>query len=181
MSTQEIASVAVAAVLAFWILGAYNRLVRLRQTIASAYVQVEEVFRERHELLGRLIHSADSLLADTPEAVEAVDAARRQTRVAAEHALKRPLSVGRMASLVLTEQVLQTAVKRLLRLLNARPAPRGDADLRALLKELSSMQHRLSAARSGFNKTVLAYNRGAQQFPTRLVAAMFGFRVGGTL
>lgn len=181
MSAQAIATVAVLAVLAFWVLGAHNRLVRLRQTVAAAYAQVDEVLRERHELLGPLIEAGRGLLHDTPEAIDAIDAARSQTRVAAEHALKRPMSAGRMASLVLTEQVLQTAVRRLLTLVRARPTLRDAAVLRALLADLSTTQHRLSAARHGFNKTVLDYNRSVQQFPTRLVAALFGFRAGGTL
>lgn len=181
MSGSELAAIVAVAVLGFWILGAYNRLVRLRQDIAAAFAQVDAEFRLRHDLLAELVAAATAELNETPEAVAAVDAARLQARVAADRAVQRPASAGRIASLALAEQVLRTALRHLITLAKSRPALRGDAQLRAVLKQLSATQHRLTAARQGYNASVLVYNASAQQFPTRLVAAMFGFRAAGRL
>ena len=181
MSRNEIAALVGAAVIGFWMLGAYNRLVRLRQTLAAAFAQVDAQFRLRHDLLAELIEAAASGLADTPEAVATVEAARLQARIAADRAVPRPASAGRLASLALAEQVLRTALSRLIALVKTRPALRGDPKLRQVLKKLSTTQTQLSAARNAFNTTVLDYNRSMQQFPTRLVAAMFGFRAAGEL
>ena len=41
MSTGQILTLALAAVLVFWMLGAYNRLVRLRKAIGVAWAHVE--------------------------------------------------------------------------------------------------------------------------------------------
>ena len=181
MSTGEIAAIGTLAALAFWMLGAYNRLVRLRQAIVTAFAQVDLYFRQRHDLLAELIAASAEKLADAPEAAAAVDAARRQARVAAEHAAQRSVNAGRLASLVLAEQVLRSALSRLITLVKTRPAMRADPRLRAVTKELSTVQSRLSAARDGFNTTVLDYNRSMRQFPTRLVAAIFGFHAAGEL
>ena len=181
MSQEEIAVVVVVAVLGFWILGAYNRLVRLRQSLTAAFAPLDGLFRERDVLLVELLNLAAPLLPDAPEAIDAIDAARRQTRVAAEHALKRPVDAGPVASLALTEQLLHTAVTRLFTLVKARPAARTDPALRAQLKSLSTTQHRLSASRHAFNAVVRDHNVAVQQFPTRLVAAMFGFQTAGEL
>jgi LemA protein len=181
MSSLEIAVIAVAAVLGFWVLGAYNRLVRLRQTLATAFAQVDAQLRLRHELLAELIEAAAAELADTPEACAALEAARLQARIAADRAAHRPASAGRLASLGLAEQVLRTAASRLITLVKARPALRSDPKLREGLKKLSTTQTRLAAERHTFNAIVLDYNRSARQFPTRLVAAMFGFRAAGPL
>ncbi len=181
MTTNEIVAVVGLAVIAFWMLGAYNRLVLLRQAIAAAYAQLEIHSVRRHDLLAELIQAAAGELIDTPQALVAVEAARQQARIAADHAAQRPTSVGRLASLALAEQVLRTASSRLLTLVKARPALRGDPGLRAVMKQLSTTQHRLSAAGHGFNTAVLDYNRSVKQFPTRIVAAMFGFRAAGTL
>lgn len=181
MSPTEASALALVAVTGLWILGAYNRLVRLRQGVASSYGQVDAQFRQRHELLGALIEAAAAQLTDVPEAVAGVDAARRQARIAAEHAARRATSAGRLASLALAEQVLDTAQSRLSALVNERPAVRADARLHDALQRLAATQLRLAAARDEFNVAVLDYNRNAQQFPTRLVAGMFGFRAAGRL
>ncbi|MBP6775959.1 MAG: LemA family protein [Piscinibacter sp.] len=178
---REIAALAVVAMLGFWLLGAHNRLVRLRQGIGAAFAQVDTHLRQRHALLAELIAAAGAGLDDAPEALDAIEAARQQARVAADRVAQRPASAGRLASLVLAEQVLRTAVSRLFTLARTRPALRGDARLRAAMAELSATQHRLAAARDAFNAEVLGYNASVRQFPTRVVAGLFGFRAAGTL
>jgi LemA protein len=181
MSADDVVALGALAILAFWVLGAYNRLVRLRQAIATAFALVDVQLRQRQTLLGLLIEAATAGLADAPEALAAVEAARRQARVAADHAAQSAVSAGRLASLALAEQVLHTALSRLITLVKARPELRADAGLRQVTKDLSAAQHRLTAARHGFNATVLDYNRSRRQFPTRLVARLFGFRRAGEL
>jgi LemA protein len=181
MSSHEIIAIVGAAVMVFWMLGAHNRLVRLRQTLAAAFAQVDAQFSLRHELLGRLIEAAAAELAEAPEALAAAEAARQQARIAAERAAQRPSSAGRLASLALAEQVLRSALSRLITLVKSRPSLRNDPELRECWKNLSTTQTQFLAARNTFNAAVLDYNRSARQFPTRLVAAMFGFRAAGKL
>ena len=181
MTANAIAAIAVAAVLAFWMLGAYNRLVRLRQALMAAFAELDALLQQRHQLLAELVEAAAPQLAAMPEAVAAVEAARRQARVAADHAAQRPAHPGRLASLVLAEQVLRTALTRLVTLVKAAPALHGDLRVRAAVTSLSTAQHRVSAARHRFNKAALDYSRGVQQFPTRLIAGLFGFQAAGKL
>lgn len=171
------AGFALAALLGFWMLGAHNRLVRLRQTVTSAFAQVDIHLRQRHDLLAELLAAAAPLQADAPEAVAAVEAARLEARNAADHVVQRAKPTERIARLVLVEKALRVEVSRLITLVKAHPDLRSDARLRSAMKQLSTTQHRLSAARDSFNATVLQHNRSVQQFPTRLVAAMFGFSV----
>lgn len=181
MSGAEIAALGIVAVLGFWMLGAHNRLVRLRQAIAEAFVQVDGLLRQRHQLLAELIEAAAAGLDDAPEALAAIEAARQQARVAADQAARRPASAGRMASLALAEQVLRSAVSGVVTLSRARPGLRSDERLRVCLDGLSALQHRLNAAQEAFNAQVSAYNAGVRQFPTRIVSGLFGFRSAGLL
>lgn len=174
--SPEHAGFALVAVLGFWILGAHNRLVRLRQSVATAFAQVDVHLRQRHDLLGELIEAAAPLQADAPEAVAAVESARQQARSAADQVAQRARQSERLARLAAAEQALRVEVSRLVTLVKAEPALRSDPRLRAAMKQLSATQHRLSAARDSFNATVSRHNRDLRQFPTRLVAAMFGFR-----
>jgi LemA protein len=181
MSGNEIVALGAVAVLGFWMLGAHNRLVRLRQSVAAAFALVDEQLRQRHELLAELIAAAGDGLVPAPEAVAAAEAARQQARVAADRAARRPASASRLASLVLAEQVLRSAVTRLFAHVRERPALRGNERLRSAMAGLSAAQHRLSAARDAFNAEVATYNASARQFPTRIVAGLFGFGAAGSL
>lgn len=179
--SSEHVGFAIVAVLGFWILGAHNRLVRSGQTVTSAFAQVDVQLRQRHELLAELIEAAAPLREHAPEAVAAVEAARLAARSAADQVAQRAKQADRMARLVLAEKALRLEVSRMLTLVKADPQLRTDARLRAAMKQLSTTQHRLSAARDGFNATVQQHNRSLQQFPTRLVAAMFGFALAAQL
>jgi LemA protein len=64
---------------------------------------------------------------------------------------------------------------RLLALSDAQPA------LAAHAAGLRDAQQRIDFARRLFNDAVSAYNDAARQFPTRIVARLFGFGPAGTL
>jgi LemA protein len=162
MSGHEIAALGIVAVLGFWMLGAHNRLVRLRQAIAEAFAQVDALLLQRHQLLAELIAAAGGLLGGDAGLLT-----------------RRPASAGRLASLVLAEQVLRSAVSRVLALVQ--PAMHGDERLLAATAGLSVLQHRLDAAREAFNAEVASYNASVRQFPTHIVAGLFGFRSAGPL
>jgi len=181
MTATEAAVLAAAAVLGFWMLGAYNRLVRLRQAVATAFGAVDEAFGSRHELLAELLAAAAPHLLDEQDATAAVEAGRQQARVAAQRLALRPHSAGRAASLALAEQVLRAAVAGLLALAKAHPRLRTDERFRTAMNSLSATQHRLGAARDAFNAASAHYNRNLAQFPTRLIAGLFGFREAGAL
>jgi LemA protein len=176
MSPTEIAACVLAAVVAFWMLGAYNRLVRLRQAIAQTFGQFEIEFTERDRWIPRLIEQAGARLGDGEQAMAALEAAARQARAALEHAAAKPGSAGRVASLALAEQVLRDALHPLAERLDAL---HGDPPARETLEALALTQSRLSVARQNFNQAVLSYNAGVRQFPTRLIAGLLGFRASG--
>ena len=173
--TPEHAGIAIVAVLGFWILGAHNRLVRLRQSVKSAFAQVDEPLRQRHELLAEVIDAAAPLRADEAELLDALEAARQAARGAADQVAQRTLQADRIARLLAAENALRAEASRLITRIKADAGLRGDERLRAALKSLSATQQRLAVARDAFNAEVRVHNGKLRQFPTRLVAAMFGF------
>ena len=75
MTTTEATLAGVAAVVVFWIVGAYNRLVRLRSAIVRLFVPVDEQFRQRHALLLALLDTLAPLLTNAGPRIEALRAA----------------------------------------------------------------------------------------------------------
>lgn len=164
---------ALAAVLLFWTVGAYNRVVRLRTALVAAFVPVAARHRERQELLERLMALVGAAIAAAAPRVEALRAATRQAESAIEHAQRRPGSTGAITSLRVADEILADARARLPVQSLATP------ELPDVNAQLAAVDLALAAARRDFNAAVEVYNRAVEQFPTLLVAALFGFRTAG--
>ena len=143
MSSQAIVLGLLAAVLLFWAVGAYNRMVSLRNTLLRHFAAVDEQFRSRHALL---LQWADAQPAGDAALLDSLRAACRQAEAACSHARSRASNAGALTSLRLAE---------------------GDTTL--------------AFARRQFNEAVQAYNHAVGQFPTWVIAGMFGFRKASTL
>ena len=171
--------VVIAGVLGFWVVGAYNRLVGLRNVISNAWTPVDEQLRRRADLLATVVSSLGARMPGERHAVEAASAAQQQVLAAADTLGVRPLQAAGAASLVAAEGVLGSAFGRVRALMEADTALSGDPEIGLLLREQEAVQLRLLMARQAFNDAVDTYNAAARQFPTVLVARIFGLRPAG--
>jgi len=172
MSSQAIVLGLLAAVLLFWAVGAYNRMVSLRNTMLRHFSAVDEQFRSRHALLLRWTEALDG---SDAALVDSLRAACQQAEAACTHARSRASNAGALTSLRLAEEILSLARARL-------PAPEGDdAAQAALAAALAEGDTTLAFARRQFNEAVQHYNHAVGQFPTWVIAGMFGFRAASTL
>lgn len=181
MSTVQYVSIFVLAILVFWGVGAYNRLVRLRNVIGNSFAQIDVQLKRRYDLIPNLVEVARKYAAHERETLEAVTAARNQAKAAADVARGRPAAAGAVTSLAVAEQALTGAMGRLMAVVEAYPELKADQSLRELAEELTSTENKIGFARQLFNDATLDYNNAAQQFPTNLMASMFGFREAAML
>lgn len=181
MSTRQLLLIAAAALLVFWMLGAHNRLVGLRNLIIAAWAQVDEPLQRRAAALGPLVAALRKHLSDEHGALDAVLAAQAQLQSAADALRARPALAPRAAAVMGAEATLQAALARLLALLEQRADLAGADDLVPHVAALRDATQRLAFARQLFNHAVASYNEAARQFPTRLLSSLFGFGAAGTL
>jgi LemA protein len=179
MSPGQLVALGVGAALVFWMVGAYNRLLALRNTIAGAWGQLDEQLRLRGDLLPALVDAVGAHLPAEQHAFDAVLAAQLQVRAAADALRARPVQTDGAASLAAAEGVLDVALARLGGLLDPHPLLREEQALADVLAALHEGQPRLAFARQRFNDAVDAYNAAARQFPTTIVAWLFGLRAAG--
>lgn len=175
MSTQSLVLIAVFALLLFWAVGAYNRLVRLKNVIANAFGQIDVQLKRRYDLIPNLVEAAKKYLLHERETLEAVIAARNQARAASDAARSRPTHAPEVLALASAEQVLTGSLERLFALTEAYPELKADQTIRELGEELTSTENKVAFARQAYNDCVLDYNNAQAQFPTLLVARLFGF------
>jgi LemA protein len=181
VSTQQLLLIAAAALLVFWALGAHNRLVALRNAIIAAWAQVDEPLKRRAAALAALVAGLREHLPEESGALDAALAAQAQLQSAAAALGARPALAPRAAALATAESALAAALSRLLALLEQRRELAAADDLAPHLSALRDAGQRLVFARQLFNDAVSSYNDAAQQFPTRLLARLFGFGAAGTL
>jgi len=181
MNTGLIVLIALAAIVFFWAVGAYNRLVRLRNEIGNAFAQIDVQLKRRHDLIPNLVEVARKYMAHERETFERVTAARAQVMAATELVKSKPQEGGPIKSLGLAEGVLASAMGRFQATVEAYPELKADARMQELSEELTHTENKIAFARQLFNDATLDYNNGAHQFPTNVVAGMFGFRTADML
>jgi LemA protein len=170
MTTTEATVAGIAAVVVFWIVGAYNRMVRLRSDLVARFATVDDRYKQRHALLERQLELLSAALASAAPRLDALRAACRQADVAREHAQVRPGAASAVTSLRVAEEILTDARSRV-------PVQSvAGADLPDLNARLATSDTALGFARGEFNAAVALYNEAVRQFPTVLVARLFGFR-----
>ena len=181
MTPTQLISVAVVAVLVFWAVGAYNRLIRLKNTIANAFGQIDVQLKRRYDLIPNLVEAAKKYLSHERETLEAVISARNQAKSASDAVRSRPANALAVTTLAVAEQALTGSLGHLFALNEAYPELKADQTIRDLSEELTSTENKIGFARQAFNDAVLDYNNAQGQFPAVLVASLFSFAPAAVL
>lgn len=181
MNTTQIITLAVVALIVFWGVGAYNRLIKLRNEITNAFAQIDVQLKRRHDLIPNLVEVARKYLEHERETLERVTAARAQVVAAADLVRSQPNQAGPIKSLNLAEGVLTSAMGRFQAVVEAYPELKADESLRDLTEELTHTENKVAFSRQLFNDATLDYNNSVQQFPANLVAGVFGFKAATML
>jgi LemA protein len=161
-----IALLVVLALLVFWLIGAYNGLIGLKNQVANAWKQIDVQLKRRHDLIPNLVSTVKGAMQFERETLEAVVAARNQ----AIKVQQTPgVHVGQTAA---AESQLTGALGRLLAVVEAYPDLKATGNVAQLQEELTSTENKIAFARQLYNDTATQYNTKQQQFPTNLVAGM---------
>lgn len=148
-----------------WLIGNFNRFVRLRQHIRESWSDIEVEMKRRYELIPNLVETVRGYAKHEREVLERVIELRN--KAVANH--------GSAAEQAVDEGALQIGVKRLFAVAEAYPTLKADAHFLSLQHELANCEDRIAAARRFFNANVRDMNLLCDAFPSKIVAGMFGF------
>lgn len=169
-----------AAVVVFWAVGAYNRLVRLRGEANAAFAKLESEMARHVALVNACLPAEESHAASQFDGGSAfwggLQGAAGQFAASLNAARARPLEPERIAALGAAQEVLEMAWDR---------AERDDAhDLAGprlpenLSLERMQIVRMTQVAIGQFNDAVSRYNNAIGEFPAILLAWLFGFKAG---
>jgi len=183
MSITPWAVLAAAAVLVFWMVGAYNRLMALRNRIGSAWADVDTARRHRAEAVEPLLAALQAPLAAEQGALDAFAAQHRQSADAAAAVSGAPVSVATTTAWVRAEAALAAAAARLLALAEQQRDALAEGGNMAAphLAVWHEGQTRLGFARRVFDTAAADYNAALMQAPTRWLRRLFGFGPAGLM
>ncbi|MEP1231507.1 MAG: LemA family protein [Litorimonas sp.] len=151
-------------VLAFIIIGIYNRLVALRQTSNQAWSDIEVQLKQRQDLVPQLVNTVKGYAKHEKETLNEVIQARNSA-----------VSANNVKGQAQAEGMLSAALGKLFALSEAYPDLKANENFLQLQDELSDVENKIAASRRFYNNAVQEYNTGREQFPAVLFAGPFGF------
>lgn len=181
MSLRLLLSLLLACVLVFWVLGAYNRLVRLRRAVAQAWVQAEAPLTRRGQLLPELSAWVLQEMPQEQAALTALAQAQDAVAQAARSLQASPVSASAAASLVSSLARLDASLARLQALCEMHAGLREQTLVQAAMTEWRELEGRLVFGRQLYNDAVQVYNDAVAEFPTRWLVGWFRFQAAGRL
>lgn len=156
-------------ILIFWVIGAYNGLVGLRNVMKNAWSQIDVQLKRRFDLIPNLVETVKGYAKHEKETFEMVTRARN---------LVQQASNAGAAERGKAEGELGMALGRLLAVAEAYPELKANQNFLALQEELTSTENKISFSRQYYNDSVLKYNNKIQMVPSNIVAGMFNFKQG---
>jgi LemA protein len=169
----------VLAILIFWGVGVYNRLMRIRARGRDALGSVDKHLRVHLTLVQTHLSSETDLTdGSIPQGWATLTAALEGLDSAAKSAKLAPLATPAMQGLQSAYASVQSAWSALL----AEPDDLAGSQIPdALQNDWNEATAKVQIARGGLNQIVAIYNESLHQFPASLIAKSLGFREAGTL
>ncbi|MEX0618679.1 MAG: LemA family protein [Pseudohongiellaceae bacterium] len=174
MEITTIVILVILAILVFYFVGVYNRLVALKNRYQNAFAQIEVQLKRRYDLIPNLVETAKAYITHERETLEAVTQARNAAAGGLEAAAADPGNAAAMADLAGKEGALAGALGRLNVVMEAYPDLKANQNMMQLSEELTSTENKVAFSRQAFNDQVMVYNTYRQAFPTIAVAGVFG-------
>ena len=173
MKKSTIIIIAVVAILAIWGVSSYNGLVKMDESVNTAWSNVENQYQRRADLIPNLVNTVKGYAAHEKETLEAVMAARSkatQMTVDADNLTPEKLQEYQKA-----QGEIGSALGRLLAITEAYPDLKANENFKELQAQLEGTENRISVERRNFNETARSYNTSIRTFPKNIIASMCGF------
>jgi LemA protein len=146
-------------------ISSYNGMVNKEEAVDTEFANLDTQLQRRYDLL--------------PNLASAVKAALRQEQaVFGEIARARTQyggSGGSVQDKAAASQQLESALSRLLVIIEQYPQLQSNERIRDLQVQIEGTENRIAQSRRDYNEVVLDYNRTIRRFPRSMFAGMFGF------
>ncbi len=141
-----------------------NEMVVKRETVKQNWSQVDIVLQRRADLIPNLVETVKGIAAQEQSVFGDIARARSQL-------LNAKTPPDRIAA----NQQLDSALGRLLVVVENYPQLKSNENFRALQDELAGTENRIAVERRRYNESLKDYNTYISLFPNNIVASLGGF------
>ena len=156
---------AVILVIAIPIVGSYNSLVNLEQTVNKAESNIDTQLQRRSDLIPNLVNTVKGYASQEKDIFTDIANARSK--------LAGATSVTEQAD---ADSQLSNALSRLLVVVERYPDLKSNQNFRDLSVQLEGTENRIAVARQDYNTAITNYNAKRRRFPTTIISSLFGFQ-----
>ena len=170
MSSKKIALISIIAIVVLfliiissWFIGTRNKLVTLEENISAAWSEIDNQLQRRNDLIPNLVATVKGYAKHEREVFTQIAEAR--SKLAGAHTV---------AEKAQGYNELQSALSRLLVIVERYPDLKADENFIRLQDELAGTENRIAVARKRYNDSVRVFNTKIRRFPTSIIANMMG-------
>ena len=173
MKKSTIIIIAAIAIIAIWAISGYNGLVKMDESVSTAWSNVENQYQRRSDLIPNLVNTVKGYAAHEKETFQAVTEARSKATQMTINADE--LTPEKMLEYQKAQGEVGAALSRLLAITEAYPDLKANENFKELQAQLEGTENRISVERKNFNEVARSYNTAVRTFPKTIIASMFGF------
>ena len=159
--TELLIALAVLAFLAIFIVGQYNKLIKLNVAVDESFAQIEVQLKRRSDLIPNLVETVKGYAAHEQSTFDAVVTARAKATTASG-----------VADVAAADGMLTQALRGLLAVAEAYPDLKASSNFLSLQEELSTTENKVAFARQFYNDNVRSLNEAVATIPSSLFAGL---------
>ncbi|MCB9314004.1 MAG: LemA family protein [Lewinellaceae bacterium] len=157
--------------------GAYNTMVTKTQNVESQWAGVETQYQRRMDLYGSVVSTIKGSATFEQETLtKVIEARSKATSVQVDPSKLTPESLEQFQQ---AQGEMSSAFSKLMVVVERYPELQTTRAFQDFQAQIEGTENRINKARDDFNNTVQDYNTYIKQFPTNLIAGMFGFAEKG--
>jgi len=149
-----------------WVVGIYNNIVTLENTVEANWAQVENQYQRRADLIPNLVSTVKGYAEHEKELFEEVTKLRSQWG--------ESVKSGDRESEIQAARGMDSAISRLLLVAENYPDLKANQNFLALQAELAGTENRIAVERMRYNTAVKEHNIYILKIPNKFVAGMIG-------
>ncbi|MDR1931008.1 MAG: LemA family protein [Treponema sp.] len=155
---------AAAIVIGVFYVGTRNSLIRADENIGAAWSEIDNQLQRRSDLIPNFVNTVKGYAAHEEQLFTEIARARAQLA-----------GGGTVEEKAAGYNAMESALSRLLVIVEQYPELKADANFTALQDELAGTENRIAVARNRYNGEVRAFNTRIRTFPGSLFAGGLGF------
>lgn len=155
----------IVAVVAVIIIAMYNKFVTLQTRVKEASSDIEVQFKRRYDLIPNLIETVKGYANFEQSTLQKVTEARTMA-----------MNAGNLKEETGAQDTLSGTLKSLFAVSESYPDLKANQNFLELQRELTDTENKIQAARRFYNTNVRDFTIATKQFPSNVIAGMFGFK-----